>query len=179
MSPPSEPTNSPIDIAEKALMEFLSVDIKEIVAIIGTTRDHTTSGEYLVRIPEGADVDLPSQEIDHLIAKTSNIYGRVARLAGIARAYAKLTKGKYERVYKSSKGTGSNIAEREAKAMQEALPEHKTMVMADAIAELASGLENAARVASESARKLKKATTAMEMAQQREDSYGNHRYGSD
>ena len=107
-----------------------------------------------VEIPDPASVDLPPEELASLVARASNAYSSAARAAGMARAEAKLAKGRYERKYKTAKNDGRNDNEREANAMASASDAHEAWCNADAVAEVAEGVESAARIASESARKL-------------------------
>lgn len=121
---------------------------------------------YILEIP---DIDAPVEEIFSAVARTANAYGHVARLAGIARANAKLAKGDYERKYKRARGgPGRNEAERSSKAMDECTNEHVRMTMAEALADAVEGWEAALRVASESARKILDKAQAMQVASSRE-----------
>lgn len=106
-----------------------------------------------IEIPDPEFFDLGPERLASLVAQTSNAYGRAARAAGMARAEAKLARGRYERKYKANR-RGANDYERDANAMESASWEHEVMVEADAIATVAEGVESAARIASESARKL-------------------------
>lgn len=126
---------------------------------------------YVLEIP---DIDAPIEEIFSAVARTSNAYGHMARLAGIARANAKLARGDYERKFKRARGNGANEAQRAANAMEECKDEHIRMTTAEAFAEAAEGWENALRVASESARKILDKVQAMQMASNRE-SHGAYR----
>lgn len=119
-----------------------------------------------IELPDPEFIDLGPQRLASLVAQTSNAYGRAARLAGMARAEAKLARGRFERKYKSSR-RGANDYERDANAMEAAAWEHEVWVEADAIATLADGVESAARIASESARKLLGQQSDMMMAEMR------------
>lgn len=120
---------------------------------------------YVLEIP---DVDAPLEDIFSAVARTANAYGHMARLAGIARANAKLARGDYERKFKRARGIGSNEAQRAANAMEQCNEEHIRMTTAEAFAEAAEGWENALRVASESARKILDKAQAMQVATVRE-----------
>lgn len=124
--------------------------------------------EPLVAIPDPSDVDLPLEVLASLVARTSNEYTRRARFAGMARAHAKLARGRYERIYKQHRGQGRNDKERDAAAMTAAAEHHEAMCDAEAVAEVADALEAAARVASESARKLFDKAHAMTVGVRRE-----------
>jgi hypothetical protein len=103
-----------------------------------------------------------------LVARTSNVYGRVARLAGMARAQYKLIEGSYKKVYKANR-VGKNEAEREANALEAAESEYTALITAEAIVNLAESMELAARIASESARKLIDKIQSMQVASAREE----------
>jgi hypothetical protein len=103
-----------------------------------------------------------------LVARTSNVYGRVARLAGMARAQYKLIEGSYKKVYKANR-VGKNEAEREANALEAAESEYTALITAEAIVSLAESMELAARIASESSRKLIDKIQSMQVASVREE----------
>jgi hypothetical protein len=127
----------------------------------------------IIYIPDSEEIDYDHNTLASLVAKTSNNYGRLARYAGIARAEYKLAKGSFDRKYKQFK-VGKNEDEREANAMKNCHEEHDAMIRAEAIAELAEGFEQAARIASESARKLYDKKANMHQAYKREES-GSYR----
>jgi hypothetical protein len=120
-----------------------------------------------IEIPDPEFVDLGPMKLASLVARSSNAYGRCARLAGMARAEAKLAKGRYDRKYKASR-KGSNDTERDAVGMEAAADEHSVWVQAEAVATVAESVEAAARIASESARKLLGQQESMLMATGRE-----------
>ncbi|HJS83777.1 MAG TPA: hypothetical protein VJ742_13190 [Nitrososphaera sp.] len=131
---------------ETQLSNLLSPELLEITRLI-------EDKSYLIELPSPADVDLPIEELASLVARTSNTFGQVARLAGMARAYVKLAKGRYDRKFKTSR-VGANDAARDMSAMSASEAEHATLTTAEALAELADAMESATRIASESARKL-------------------------
>jgi hypothetical protein len=106
-----------------------------------------------IEIPDPAVVDLTAADLSSLVARTANAYGQISRLAGMARAEAKLAKGRYDRSYKLNR-EGRNDFEREAKATALSAEAHEHWLQAEAVAEVAESAESAARIASESARKL-------------------------
>lgn len=148
---------------ESKLYESLIPEVREILDIINSN-DQT----YLVILPDPDHVDAPLEELASLVARTSNAYGRIARFAGMAKAEAKLAKGRFDRKYKRSK-VGNNEAERERVAIEACEEEHVAMTVAEAISDMADQVEHAARVASESARKMYDKASAMNYAQRRED----------
>lgn len=123
----------------------------------------------IVRLPDVDTVELSVEDLASLVARTSNTYGRLSRLAGMARANAKLAKGRYDYTVKSAKVDGKNESERRAKTAELASSVHEALIEAEALVQLVEGLENAARVASESARKIFDKVEAMYKAAQRED----------
>lgn len=121
----------------------------------------------LVEIPDPEVIDLGPMRLASLVARASNAYGRAARLAGLARAEAKLAKGRYDRKYKASR-KGANDTERDAHGMEAAADEHAVWIQAEAVATVAESVEAGARIASESARKLLGQAESMFMASGRE-----------
>lgn len=154
-----------IEKLQHMLQEFLGPQLKEI---IDAYNDQSSQYKYFIEIPETDVVDLGIENIASLVARSSNVYGRVARFAGIARAQYKILEGKYKRVYKSSR-VGRNEAEREAAAMDAAENEYFALVTCEAVVNLAESMESAARIASESARKLMDKIQSMQVASVREE----------
>jgi hypothetical protein len=107
-----------------------------------------------VEIPDPLVIDLSPADIASLVARSSNAFGRAARLAGMARAEAKRAKGRYEQKLRVSRQEGKNDYERAANAAEVTADELETWLDAEEIATVAESVEDAARVASESARKL-------------------------
>jgi len=149
---------------EEQLYRLLGPEVREIISII----DDPNQTKYLVNIPDPDTVDAPLEELASLVAKTSNAYGRLARFAGIAKAEYKLAKGRFDRKFKQAR-VGNNEAERDRRAMSECEEEHIAMTTAEAISDMADDMEQAARVASESARKIYDKAQFMSSAQRRED----------
>lgn len=150
---------------QELLREFLGPQLKEVIDAYNST---DTINKYFVEIPETDTVDLGIENIASLVARTSNVYGRAARFAGIARAQYKILEGSYKRVYKANR-VGKNEAEREASAISAAEDEYAALVTCDAIVSLAEAIEVSARIASESARKLMDKLQSMQIASYRED----------
>jgi hypothetical protein len=154
-----------IDKLNQLLSEFLSPQITEIISAYG---NGDLVDQYFVTIPEVDMVDLTLSDLASLVARTSNVYGRVTRFAGMARAHYKICEGRYKKVYKSNR-TGKNEAEREANALEAAEEQYAAMVTAESIVQLAESMEGAARIASESARKLLDKLQSMQIASSREE----------
>lgn len=154
-----------IEKLSELLGQFLSPQINEILDAYG---NGDKSHLYFVEIPEIDFVDLSIADLASLVARTSNVYGRVTRFAGMARAHYKLCEGRYKKVYKSNR-TGKNEAEREANALEAAESEYTALVTAESIVSLAESLETAARISSESARKLIDKAHSMQIASSREE----------
>jgi hypothetical protein len=147
------------------LSEFLSPQITEILDAYGSG---ASAEQYFVNIPESDAVDMTLSDLASLVARTSNVYGRVTRFAGMARAYYKICEGRYKKVYKSNR-TGKNEAEREANALEAAEEQYTAMVTAESVVQLAESMEGAARIASESARKLLDKVQSIQIASYREE----------
>lgn len=153
-----------IEKLNRLLSEFLSPQITEVIDAYGSG---DKSKLYFVNIPEVDIVDMSLEDLASLVAKSSNVYGRVTRFAGMARAQYKICEGQYKKKYKSNR-TGKNEAEREANALEAAEEEYSAMITAESIVQLAESLEGAARIASESSRKLLDKMQAMQIASSRE-----------
>lgn len=154
-----------VEKLNQLLSEFLSPQITEILDAYGNGE---TSHLYFVNIPEIDSVDMSQADLASLVARSSNVYGRVTRFAGMARAHYKLCEGRYKKVYKSNR-TGKNEAEREANALEAAEEQYTAMITAESIVHLAESMESAARIASESARKLMDKLQQMQIASLREE----------
>jgi hypothetical protein len=153
-----------IEKLQQLLSDFLNPQIQEV---INSYTNQGSENQYFIEIPEEDVIDLGLDKLASLVARTSNVYGRAARFAGMARANYKIIEGKYKKVYKSSR-IGKNEAEREAAAMEAADSEYSALVTCEAIVNLAESLENSARIASESARKLMDKVQSMQVASNRE-----------
>jgi len=152
--------------AEAELYDLLGPELREITRIV--SEPFSPTNQYRVELPVSKTIDLPIEELGSLVARTSNAFGRMARFAGMANAEYKIAKGRYERKSKQSR-VGPNKEEREANAMSACEEEHLEMTVAEAVRDLANSLEDAARVASESARKLFDKAKDMRVAQIREE----------
>lgn len=147
------------------LREFIGPQIEEIVSAYTSKNNDSL---YFITIPDVDTLDMGLHEMASLVARTSNVYGRVARLAGMARAQYKLIEGSYKKIYKANR-VGKNEAEREANALEAAENEYTALITAEAIVNLAESMELAARIASESARKLIDKIQSMQVAYSREE----------
>jgi hypothetical protein len=150
---------------QQLLTDFLGPQLTEVIEAYSSV---DKVNKYFVEIPETDIVDLGIDNIASLVARTSNVYGRSARFAGMARAHYKIVEGNYKRVYKANR-VGKNEAEREASAMTAAEEQYTEMVTAEAMVNLAESMENSARIASESARKLMDKIQSMQVAAYREE----------
>jgi hypothetical protein len=147
------------------LAKFLDPQLKEVVEAIAS---QNAIENYYIDIPDMNYVDLSIYDLASLVARSSNVYGRSARFAGIARAQYKILEGKYKRVYKANR-IGKNEAEREANAINAAEEEYMALTAVEAIVQLAESMETAARISSESARKLMDKVQSMQVASAREE----------
>jgi hypothetical protein len=82
--------SSTLEKLQEMLQQFLGPQLKEV---IDAYNDNDNSYKYFIEIPETDVVDLGIEKIASLVARTSNVYGRAARFAGIARAQYKILEG--------------------------------------------------------------------------------------
>lgn len=150
---------------QELLQDFLGPQLKEVIDAYSNAENNY---KYFIEIPETDIVDLGIEKIASLVARTSNVYGRAARFAGMSRAQYKILEGRYKKVYKSNR-IGKNEAEREASAMDAAEDQYFALVTCEAIVSLAEAMEAAARIASESARKIMDKVQSMQVAAHREE----------
>ncbi len=142
------------------LSNFLNPQLDELVKTFSSKEELE---KYYVEIPDTNYVDLTIGDIASLVARSSNVYGRSARFAGIARAQYKLLEAQYKRIYKANR-IGKNEAEREAAAAAAADQQYMALSAVEAIVQLAESMELAARISSESARKLMDKMQSMQVA---------------
>ena len=147
------------------LFNFLNPQLQEIVNAFSKSED---LDKYFIEIPDANYVDLTINDLASLVARSSNVYGRAARFAGIARAQYKLLEARYKRVYKVNR-VGKNEAEREAAAIAAAEKEYMALTAVESVVQLAESMEAAARISSESSRKLIDKVQNMQIATARED----------
>jgi len=140
----------------------------QLQQFMNTVSSQEELDKYYVEIPDPNYVDLSMSDIASLVARSSNVYGRAARFAGVARAQYKLLEAQYKRIYKANR-IGKNEAERDAAAAAAADAEYTALSAVEALVELAESMELAARVSSESARKLMDKMQAMQIASSREE----------
>lgn len=152
-----------VEKLQELLTEFLGPQLKEVIDAYSSV-----NSKYFIEIPEADVIDLGIDKIASLVARTSNVYGRASRFAGMARAQYKLVEGNYKKIYKSNR-VGKNEAEREASAISAAEDEYTALVAYDAVVSLAEAIEASARIASESARKLMDKMQSMQIASFREE----------
>lgn len=152
----------PKDLLSK-LAAFLNPQLEELVKTFSSKEE---TEKYYVEIPDTNYVDLTISDIASLVARSSNVYGRAARFAGIARAQYKLLEAQYKRIYKANR-IGKNEAEREAAAAAAADDQYMALSAVEAIVQLAESMELAARISSESARKLMDKMQSMQVAMAR------------
>lgn len=151
---------------EESLYNILGPELSRITDAIMV--EPGSKNPFLVELPTAYTIDLPIEELASLVARTSNSLQVISRLAAMARAEVKIAKGRYERKFKASRAVGNNDKERDAYAIIACTDEHTALCSAEALAELAEGLEVGARVASESARKILDTAKNMQVAAQRE-----------
>jgi len=154
-----------LDKLQELLTEFLGPQLNEVLDAYSQKENFNT---YFVEMPEADIIDLGIEHIASLVARTSNVYGRAARFAGMARAQYKIIDGRYRKIYKTNR-VGKNDAEREASAIAAAESEYSALVTCEAIVNLAESIETSARISSESARKLLDKVQSIQIASYREE----------
>lgn len=145
-----------------ALEGYLAKELHELVIAVTSN-----AAEYFIKLPTPYDIDFSTEEIAAKVAIASNVLQRTARFSAMAKAEQKLAKARFESKFKQA-STGSNEAERKANAMSSATQEHEYLAEIEAVVELADGLETAARIASESARKILDKIQVIYIGSQRE-----------
>lgn len=126
------------------------------------------SPEFYIDLPKTDAVDYTAEDLSDYVARTANAFIRAARFAGMASAMHKRAAGRYNQKLKTSR-TGANADAREKAAFEATKEEHKALMQAESILELARSLEGACRLASESARKIFDKVKDMEIGQKRLD----------
>lgn len=154
-----------IQEAEKLLSDLLGSEMAEIIEKVSA--DPYSDKTFLIEIPESDSIDYNIEHLASLVARTSNQYGRITRIASMARAQLKMAEGRYKRKYKASL-VGPNAAAREAAATEASFNEAAELNIIEAVVELAEGAEAWARIASETARKLYSGSENMQVATIRE-----------
>ena len=152
--------------SEQALRDLIGRELGDILELAEEIKKPDSI--YKLNFPEQGIVDLPLEEIMNYVSKASNVYGRAARLAGLARGEQKIRKGMYERKFKENH-VGSNQSERDKNAMEACKEEHAALTVANTLVDLVESLENSARIASESARKVLDKSQSMMFASHREE----------
>lgn len=155
-----------IEEASQLLRKLLGSDLVELIN--GFSIEPGQKGSFFIEIPTPETMDLSAEELGSLVARTSNNYNRVLWLAGRANAAFKQAEAAYKYRYKVSLNSGKNVAERESNAMEAAKEELKVLSLVEACVELGEAATAAARVSSESARKLFDKVNNMNIASNRE-----------
>lgn len=156
-----------------SLADQLALATQEVVAML------SESQSLLIKLPDPSSVDLTMQELGALVVQTSNNYAQIARISGILSASAKIERGKFQRAYKSAPRIGSNDAARESGVWLSTSDLHKQSIDVEALATIADKLETAARIASESARKIYDRTLANYTGSHRADTVNNNTFYED
>lgn len=147
------------------MRELLGPELAEIISAIAADPD---DNEYIVKLPEVYTVDLDVTDLMSLVARSANAYYRITRFCGMAKAHVTRAHAAYKYKLTTSYGPGTNKESREAAAAVAAVNEHDIYITVQSVYDMAQSLENAARVNSESARKLLDKVQAMQIATHRE-----------
>lgn len=130
-------------------LDLLPLELKEMVTDVIEGR-----GDLFIELPVAGQADYTVEDLAAAVARTSNLYGRASRLMGIASAEEKRAIGAYKHVFRANKVGGTNADEREAAAAAAAEEWTQRMITIEYASAIIGGVERAARVASESARKM-------------------------
>lgn len=156
--------------AEKLLKDLLGPELAEVIK--RAAADPGSFDSYMVEIPEPTSVDFSPEELASVVARASNMFGRMTRWGGMARAELKIAEAQYKRKYKAHK-KGANESEREANAVLATESEAAVVNLLESVVEIVESAEIHLRIASESARKLLDKVATMDIAQRRE-SHGQY-----
>lgn len=157
---------SRITAAHQALKDFLNDELIETIEAVRHKPVRGESNDYHVWLPEKYTVDLDITDLMSYVARTSNIFYTMSRLAGIAKACVDMAESEYKEQFKRNLA-GSNDKERERNATIAAQDQANVLRTYQGIMRIADKLEEGARVASESARKLLDKVQAMQIATHR------------
>lgn len=133
------------------LESLLRPEVKHVMSLV---KDGIQESELFVNLPDPSDADLAPSQLATYVASTSNAYSELCRLHGMISAQVKISEARYKIVYRKAKAEGKNEAEREANATAAAEEQILELALIESVYEIVTSLMNAARVASESARKL-------------------------
>jgi hypothetical protein len=151
---------------------YIKPQLDHLVALFMLPRDHPQS--CYVMIPTSEDAELSIYELSQLVARTSNNYAVASRLSGAANALEKRAEGLFKLKYKKALAQpAKNADERESNAYEIASEEYERYIEASSLSELATSMKDAARVASESARKLLDKAYGAGQGESRVNSYAN------
>ena len=142
--------NYTLEALSGALENILGPETSDLITRINHKAGSSSSP--FVYLPDGSEHDPTT--IVKLIARTSNEYAQICRLAGLARAQYKIAEAAYKFKFRTSLGAGKNAAERESKALAAAQAEYEKMILLEAIVELCESIESSTRIASESSRRM-------------------------
>lgn len=116
--------------------------------------DAIARGERVIpELPSAADANRSPAEIARMVAVCSNVHAQIAQYAGACVAEYRRAKMAYDRAVRVH-ATGSNEHERRRNAVEATTEEAEWLSHAESMMRLFVGLEDGARVASESARRM-------------------------
>jgi hypothetical protein len=165
-------TEEQTDILEQ-IETYIKPQLENLVKLFMLPRDHPQS--CYIQIPTSTDAELSVSELANFVARTSNNYAVASRLAGMAKAVEKRAEGLYKLKYKKNLSLpAKNADERESKAYQAVEKEYQDYIAAASLVELANSMESAARIASESARKLLDKAYGSQQGESRSTSYASY-----
>ncbi len=133
----------------ESLRSELNANIQRVVDLIDS------ENSFWFRIPSSKDMDLSIEELSRYVIEAANVYTEATRFNGMVKAELAKAEGLYKKTYNEALDNPAKNAEgRIAVASVASNNEWEALQVVKYLAELSQAAENAARVASESARKL-------------------------
>lgn len=150
----------------ESLSQTLRPELNESLEKVVAT--HDSPDGFWVKIPESSAIDLSVEELGVIVTKASNTFSEATRFNGIIKAELDRAEGAYKKRFREALANDARNAEgREAFASQEASAEWDAYQKVRYIAHISQAAADAARVASESARKLLDKAREMHMGERR------------
>jgi hypothetical protein len=144
--------SKPLRTLEK-FSETLKSELNSSIKRVLDTADNPDS--LWIKIPDDTDADLSQDELAKIVIKTANTYIAAARFNGMIKAELGKAEGLHKQRFRTALANDAKNAEgREAIATSKTEEEWASLQLIRYIAEISEAAERAARIASESARKL-------------------------
>lgn len=163
----SNSENVPLTV--DTIIKHLSSELGSIIRWI--SKEVGESGSPFLQLPDPTQVDVTLEEMAAWVVRTSNAYGKVARMAGIARAELKLAERSYKKAWRKALANAANAknqAQREAAATDASEKEADRLAVAESMVAIVEQIESSLRLSSESARKIYDKMNVMSVADSRQ-----------